>query len=69
MEAVEDFTAAEAASTVAADFAAVGSEERDLASVSVSAWRGLMELTATPTAMATIATLTTTAAATWFGGG
>jgi len=41
----------------------------------VSAWRGLMELTAilmapaTPTAMATIATLTTTAAATWFGGG
>ena len=29
----------------------------------------LMELMATPTAMATIATLTTTAAATWFGGG
>jgi hypothetical protein len=33
MEAVEDFTAAEAASMAAADFAAVGSEERDLASV------------------------------------
>ena len=67
---MEDFMAAEEASMAVDSAAVVVSAARDLASVWVSAWPGLMEHTVILMAMATTATLTmTVVAATWFGGG